>query len=616
MPLASPPASSPESLPPPDPLLRIVYENTWRDQFRFSAVHQFLSVKLQAVTLLSVLAIVLFYASERGLATQITLFAEIFVAFWIFQLLVTAVYLHSSRNKSLLTRRVLELRPDALRVESRYSQSFYYWSGIDRAVSHPGYIAIYLNAHLAEVIPDRAFASAGQRAGFLATAVERIARARARGTPDPDVTGDRPGLEPDAPASGARLTAAPPPVAPPGDREQALAELAHQAMHQHGLLVEFPAAALGQATEIDPLAEARNTTAGSTDLVDLTGLPWCSIAAAGPCEAEALLVSQPVDDALARVLVAVIDVDSLVARGSPIDDHARQNTLSIFTAAGDFPMLPARLSTDLVTFRPGSDRLAIVCEMIVASDASIVRTTILRARVRNHARLGCDDVSAWLARRSAMPGSVAAIVGLDDQLRCLDALAAQRERRRIETDAPLSRRWSPNSAVAGGNTILIGPQARQRARRLTKEWLITAEVEFARFLGARQRTFLRRSAPCPAPAEGGRSEDGWTAVGLVGGDPVVARPAVAEPGAASPPAPDRFFSDLVGQRLLKAALRDERPPYDDAELAQLAAHCNRQAAAAAAVERDLRTAVAARLDRDGLAPGPLPGSPESNAPAS
>ena len=32
------------------PPIRIAYENTWRDQLRFSAVHQFLSVKLQFVT--------------------------------------------------------------------------------------------------------------------------------------------------------------------------------------------------------------------------------------------------------------------------------------------------------------------------------------------------------------------------------------------------------------------------------------------------------------------------------------------------------------------------------------------------------------------------------------
>jgi hypothetical protein len=147
----------------------------------FSSVHQFLSIKLQVITLLSVAAIVWFYASDQSLMTAVTLFVEIFIGFWLFQLLVTAIYLHSGRSQALLTRRALELREDALRVESRFGHAHYYWSGIDRAVSRPGYVAIYLNPYLAEIIPDRAFATPAARAEFLALAVARIEAARTGG---------------------------------------------------------------------------------------------------------------------------------------------------------------------------------------------------------------------------------------------------------------------------------------------------------------------------------------------------------------------------------------------------------------------------------------------------
>ena len=41
-----------------------------------------------------------------------------------------------------------------------------------------------------------------------------------------------------------------------------------------------------------------------------------------------------------KILVAVADVDALVKDGSAIDEHARHNTTSVYTAAEIFPMLP------------------------------------------------------------------------------------------------------------------------------------------------------------------------------------------------------------------------------------------------------------------------------------
>ena len=55
-----------------------------------------------------------------------------------------------------------------------------------------------------------------------------------------------------------------------------------------------------------------------------------------------------------KILVAIADVDAVVKPGSPIDDHARLNTTSVYTPAAIFSMLPEKLSTDLTSLGEGA----------------------------------------------------------------------------------------------------------------------------------------------------------------------------------------------------------------------------------------------------------------------
>src|SRR5438309_719026 len=83
------------------------------------------------------------------------------------------------------------------------------------------------------------------------------------------------------------------------------------------------------------------------EALDLRALPWASIDNDDSRDLDQLTVAEELAGDRVRVLVAVADVDALVAKDSPVDGHAQRNTTSVYTAARIFPMLPERLSTDL-----------------------------------------------------------------------------------------------------------------------------------------------------------------------------------------------------------------------------------------------------------------------------
>ena len=107
----------------------------------------------------------------------------------------------------------------------------------------------------------------------------------------------------------------------------------------------------------------------------------------------------------AKILVAIADVDALVKKPSALDDHARHNTTSVYTAAEIFPMLSEKLSTDLTSINYESNRLAIVIEMVIVGDGSLQISDVYGATVRNQAKLAYNNVAGWLEGNGPMPTS-------------------------------------------------------------------------------------------------------------------------------------------------------------------------------------------------------------------
>src|SRR6188508_1979615 len=160
--------------------MRLEYRLKFGDYVLFNAVHQFLSVKMQAFCLLA--AWLMYWSSTKeGQAVAIIVAVIGYVALWILQFAFTAFYLYSGKNKSLLTTHIVEVQEQAFYEETPFNRSFHYWPGIARVVRRPGFAAVYISAVAAHSIPRRAFASDQQVDQFVALVDERIRAAQQTG---------------------------------------------------------------------------------------------------------------------------------------------------------------------------------------------------------------------------------------------------------------------------------------------------------------------------------------------------------------------------------------------------------------------------------------------------
>ena len=409
-----------------------------------------------------------------------------------------------------------------------------------------------------------------------------------------------------------------------------LTAIARQAMLDQGLLPDFSPEAQAQANAL---------TAAATDpgARDLRGAEWVSIDNDDSRDLDQLSVAESLTGSSTRLLVAIADVDATVQRGSPLDEHARQNTTSVYTAGRIFPMFPEKLSTDLTSLGQREERLAIVCEMVIAADGSITSSAIYRATVVNKAKLAYDSVAAWLEGSAPAPAPLEA-AGLQSQLRLQDQVAQALGRVR-HTQGALTLETIQTSAVFDGQALMdLVPDRKNRAHELIENIMVAANGVAARWLQDKGLPSIRRvlrtpehwdrivalaaghGAQLPAVADPvalnaflakSRAEKpaefpdlSLAVIKLLGrgeytleqpGQPVAGHFGLAVRDYMHSTAPNRRFPDVITQRLIKSALSAGPAPYTISELETLAAHCTEQEDHAAKVERRVGKSAAALL---------------------
>ena len=412
-----------------------------------------------------------------------------------------------------------------------------------------------------------------------------------------------------------------------------LKSIAHRAMLERGLLPDFSSKALAELKQ-PPQSSAID---GNT-IRDRRNLLWASIDNDDSRDLDQLTVAEAMPEGKVRILVAIADVDSSVKNGSAIDEHARHNTTSVYTAAEIFPMLPEELSTDVTSLNFNQDRLALVVEMVVSADGSLGDSKIYRAWVSNHAKLAYNSVAAWLEKKGDIPEEIAAIQGLAENLQLQDQVAQSMKKLRHLHGALSLETIEAKPAFDGDQIRALEIEEKNRAKEIIEDFMIAANGVTARYLSANGFPSIRRVVRTPKRWEriveiAGELKFGLPAnpdskaleefliqqkaadplrfpdlslavIKLLGNGEYIAEPpegnapghfGLAVKDYAHSTAPNRRYPDLLTQRLLKAALDGKPTPYNKDQLDELAVHCTEAEDAANKVERRVGKSAAALL---------------------
>ncbi|PIR18142.1 MAG: ribonuclease II [Deltaproteobacteria bacterium CG11_big_fil_rev_8_21_14_0_20_49_13] len=412
-----------------------------------------------------------------------------------------------------------------------------------------------------------------------------------------------------------------------------LQEIACQTMIGKNMLPEFSHRVKQELLRIHKAPELAGRR-----VQDLRQLPWCSIDNDDSLDLDQLSVAEKIHKGMIRIRVAIADVDSLVKKGSALDDHACHNTTSVYTAAEIFPMLPNKLSNDLTSLNFEEDRPAVVIEMDIDERGKVRNTGVVQAMVHNHAKLAYDSISLWLTGKGPAPEAMMKIKGLDENIRIQDRIAQLLRKNRYERGA-LDLETIQSRPIFVRDTISsLKVEKSDRANELIEDFMIAANEVTVQYLKSKGYPSFRRVVRVPKrwdriveiAADHGfklppnpnsealerfldkeRAADpvrfpdlSLTVIKLIGkGEYVVefknAKPighfALAVTDYTHSTAPNRRYPDLITQRILKAALNGNPLPYRPKELEDLANRCTEKEDDSVKVERRVAKSAAALL---------------------
>lgn len=185
-----------------------------------------------------------------------------------------------------------------------------------------------------------------------------------------------------------------------------------------------------------------------------------------------------------RLWVHIADVTHYVKPGGPLDREASRRGNSVYLPGTVAPMLPPRLSNDVCSLKPDSERAAVTVELELASSGEAGNSRAYRSLIRSDGRLTYGAVDAFLRDEGVIeqPDLIMAAYELSRRLRTRAAVRGKLELGGREPEYVLDENGIPVKATLRRSTP---------ARELIEELMIAANETVARMIRTRKGGVFR-----------------------------------------------------------------------------------------------------------------------------
>lgn len=334
-------------------------------------------------------------------------------------------------------------------------------------------------------------------------------------------------------------------------------------LHQQNISPEFP-------PEVEELASHRAQARIPSEQLnqhrrDLRGLHIFTIDGALTRDYDDALSLTTLENGLYEVGIHIADAAEYVELNDSVDQEAQERTASIYLPDARISMLPPALSEGICSLRAGEDRLAVSFFIRMDDEGHIHDSEIVPSLVNVNDQLTYQEVNESVAD--------------DPVLQQLYQLSLKIRKYRLAHGAVILPLPEVQVYVNSAGMIHISKYKKETPSQIiVSEWMIAANGLAASFLADRDIPAIYRSqAECKRETNHVESEHELFHVyrqrRLFARAELSTRPgmhcSLAMPYYTSITSPIRRYIDLLVQRQLKHALKNDSPLYTEDELRQM-----------------------------------------------
>lgn len=199
-----------------------------------------------------------------------------------------------------------------------------------------------------------------------------------------------------------------------------------------------------------------------------------------------------------RLGVHIADVTHYVRENTVLDEEAIKRATSVYLIDLVIPMLPQKLSNDLCSLNPNTDKLSLSCEMEIDRHGAVKQSDVFESVIRTTARMTYDDVNAILTDRDeVLREKYADLVPLFETMEELFHILNEKRIARGAIDFDFTESYIELDEK--GEPIDVRPFVRGVSNRIIEEFMLAANETVAETYHWQRLPFVYRIHEDPDP---------------------------------------------------------------------------------------------------------------------